>query len=226
MRRLGCRRRAATAGAIGDAGGQAVAIGADVSNEDSVIDVVREGGRLVRRRRRGVRKRGINATGRIADLELETWNRVIAVNLTGVFLTDEHAVRQMVAQGTGGSIINQSSVAALRGTHANGAYAAAKGGVLAMTRQIALDYGADGVRVNVVCPGTVPTPLVDKTYEERAEIFGIDIEVTRAQTLARHPLGRLGDPRDIANIALFLASDDAEWVTGSVFVADGGFTST
>ena len=215
-----------TAEAIAAAGGRAVAVAADVAEEDSVesmtatavehfggIDVV-------------YANAGINIVGRAADVELEDWSRVIAVNLTGVFLTAKHSIRQMVAQGTGGSIINQASIAALRGSKAGAAYAAAKGGVVSMSRQMAVDYGPDGIRVNAVCPGTVPTPLVDATYEARSELFGVPSEDATAATIARHPLGRMGEPRDIANIALFLASDDSTWVTGGTFIADGGFTAT
>ncbi len=215
-----------TASTIVDGGGRSVALAADVSDETSVeamtASVVdRLGGLDV-----VYANAGINIVGRAADVALEDWSRVIAVNLTGVFLTAKHAIRQMVAQQTGGSVINQASIAALRGAKAGAAYAAAKGGVVSMSRQMAVDYGPDGIRVNVVCPGTVPTPLVDATYEARAELFGVPSEDATAATLARHPLGRMGEPRDIANIALFLASDDSAWVTGGTFISDGGFTAT
>ena len=217
---------AAVAESISSAGGRAVTLQVDVADESSVEDAVAAmvdafGGLDV-----VYANAGINIVGRAADVPLDDWSEVLAVNLTGVFLTDKHAIRQMVEQGSGGSVINQASIAALRGSKAGTAYAAAKGGVISMSRQMAVDYGADSIRVNAICPGTVSTPLMESTYEARAELLDTPNDDARAQTIARHPLGRLGKPRDIANLALFLASDDSEWVTGATFTADGGFTAT
>jgi NAD(P)-dependent dehydrogenase (short-subunit alcohol dehydrogenase family) len=215
-----------TAASIVASGGRAVPIEVDVSDESSVEKMIAAmveelGGLDVT-----YANAGINIVGSAADVSLEDWSRVIAVNLTGVFTTAKHSIRQLLAQGSGGSIINQASIAALRGSKAGAAYAAAKGGVISMSRQMAVDYGHASIRVNAICPGTVPTPLMESTYEARAELLGVPDDDARAMTLARHPLGRIGEPRDIANLALFLASDDAEWVTGGTFIADGGFTAT
>jgi len=217
---------AATTAAIVADGGRAVAIEADVADEASVEAMTASAVEQLGGLDVVYANAGINIVGRAGDVALEDWSRVIAVNLTGVFLTAKHAIRQMVAQGSGGSVINQASIAALRGSKAGAAYAAAKGGVVSMSRQMAVDYGDDGIRVNVICPGTVPTPLVDSTYEARAELFGVPSAEATAATVARHPLGRMGEPRDIANLALFLASDDSTWITGGTFIADGGFTAT
>jgi NAD(P)-dependent dehydrogenase (short-subunit alcohol dehydrogenase family) len=215
-----------TADAITAAGGRAMAIETDVADEASVETCVAAVAQAFDGLDVVYANAGINVVGEAADVSLEDWGRVLAVDLTGVFLTDKHAIRQMLLQGTGGSVINQSSIAALRGSRAGVAYAAAKGGVLSMTRQMAVDYGDRAIRVNAICPGTVSTPLMETTYDARAELYGVPQEATRAAAVARHPLGRLGEGRDIANLALFLASDDSNWVTGGMFIADGGFTAT
>jgi NAD(P)-dependent dehydrogenase (short-subunit alcohol dehydrogenase family) len=210
---------------IASAGGTAAAFEADVTDEESVAAMFAAAAEQLGGIDAGYANAGIQIVGEAADTPLDEWHKVIAVNLTGVFLTGKHAIKQMVSQGTGGSIINQASIAALFGSKAGAAYAAAKGGVVSMSRQMAVDYGAHGIRVNAVCPGTVWTPLVEATYEARAALYKVEAEVSRGATATRAPLGRLGEPVDIANMALFLASDDSSWVTGGTFVVDGGFTA-
>ena len=169
---------------------------------------------------------GVAGVGRVGDVDIDAWDRVIAINLTGVFLCARAVVTPMIERG-GGSIINQASIAALRGVAAIAPYTAAKGGVVALTRQMAVDYGGKGIRVNAICPGSVPTALVEQTYRERAALVeDFDLEEMQARMLARYSIGRLGDVSDIANLALFLASDESAWMTGGTFVADGGFTAT
>ena len=126
-----------------------------------------------------------------------------------------------VASG-GGSIINQGSVAALVGIANFASYCAAKGAVVALTRSMSVDLAPRGVRVNVICPGTVYTPLMEPMLRARG---GGDMEAGLALTVAKYPIGRLGTPEEIAAVALFLASDDSSFLTGSVITADGGMTS-
>lgn len=135
----------------------------------------------------------------------------------------------MLAQGTGGSIVTRASVGGLVGVAGITPYAAAKAGVIGLTRQLAAEYGADGIRVNALCSGTVPTPLVRATYRERGG-YGTGTGETPDETLElqrvrRFPLGRLGREDDIAYAALFLASDESSWVTGQVWAVDGGMTA-
>jgi NAD(P)-dependent dehydrogenase (short-subunit alcohol dehydrogenase family) len=214
---------------IAGSGGDAIARAVDVADEASVeagyaaaveafggIDVI-------------YANAGIAGVGTGADTTLETWNRVLAVMLTGVFLTDKHALRQMVAQGTGGSIINQASVGGLVGVPGIAPYAAAKAGVIGLTRQLAADYGPDSIRVNAICPGTVPTPLVRETYASRGG-YGVNTGETVEETLElqaqrRFPLGRLGTELDVADAAVFLASDESTWITGVALPVDGGQTA-
>jgi NAD(P)-dependent dehydrogenase (short-subunit alcohol dehydrogenase family) len=171
---------------------------------------------------------GIVGVGNAMDLKMKDWDRVIAVMLTGVWLSMKAVLPTMVAKGSG-SIVNQASVGGVVGVAGIFPYAAAKAGVIGLSRQAAIDFASKGVRVNSICPGTVPTPLVVGTYEQRAGIGvadGLTVEEALMVTKSKHPLGDLGEPVDIANMALFLASDEAKWITGQSFIVDGGFTAT
>lgn len=158
---------------------------------------------------------GIGSTATVVDTSVEEWDRVFAVNARGVFLTCKHALPAIAAAG-GGSVVNVASVAALVGLPRRAAYCASKGAVVALTRALAVDHLADGVRVNCVCPGTVDSPWVRRLVEEAGE----SLERLRA----RQPMGRLGTPEEIARAALYLASDDAAFATGSTLTVDGGLT--
>lgn len=170
---------------------------------------------------------GIVGVGNAMDLEMAEWDRVIGVMLTGVWLSMKAVLPTMVENGAG-SIVNQASIGGVIGVAGIFPYAAAKAGVIGLTTQAAVDFAPKGVRINCVCPGTVPTPLVVGTYEERAGI-GMAAERTVEEALAvtrtKYPLGELGEPVDIANMALFLASDESKWITGQAFVVDGGYTA-
>ncbi len=147
-------------------------------------------------------------------LEQNIWNRTIDVNLKGTYRCCKYVLPIMIAAGRG-SIINVSSVAAVRvGKGASDAYTASKGGILAMTRTLAVEHAVHGVRCNVILPGPIETPMVGPLTEERRKFAAEAI-----------PLGRWGQPEDVANMALFLASDEASWITGASFVVDGGYTA-
>ncbi|MEU1522501.1 SDR family NAD(P)-dependent oxidoreductase [Nocardia rhamnosiphila] len=165
---------------------------------------------------------GINGAGNAADTTEEEWDRVVAINLKGVWLTSKYALPHLIERRTG-SIINQASMGGLIGLPGIFPYAAAKGGVIAMTKQMAVTYGPDNVRVNAICPGTIPTPLVYRSRVERgAAEPDADQAALDADAAARFPLRRLGTPDDLASIAVFLASDEANWVTGGIYTVDGG----
>lgn len=170
---------------------------------------------------------GIAGIGTAMDCTPEMWNRVIAVNLTGVWLSMRSVLPVMTEKGSG-SIINQASIGGIIGVPGISPYAAAKAGVIGLTKQAAIDFGADNVRINAIAPGTAPTPLVTETYEARAGISGQaadDPQEAIRRNAERYPLKRLGTVDDIANLALFLGSDEASWITGGVYVIDGGITS-
>lgn len=162
---------------------------------------------------------GIEGVGSAADLSEAAWRRVIDVNLMGVWLTSKFFLGAMVERGRG-AIVNTASIGGLVGVQGILPYAAAKGGVIAMTRQMASDYAAHGVRVNAICPGTVVTPLVERNWAQK----GQDVEEQTARVAARHPLGRAGEVEDIASAALYLACAESSWVTGQTLTVDGGYT--
>jgi NAD(P)-dependent dehydrogenase (short-subunit alcohol dehydrogenase family) len=162
---------------------------------------------------------GVDSKGSVVVAEEPDWDRCFSVNVKGTYLTSQAALKHMQR---GASIINQGSVAGLVGVMNFAAYCAAKGAVIALTRSMAVDLAARGVRVNVICPGTVYTPLMEPMLRARGDG---DLAAGLAKTLVKYPIGRLGDPVDIANVALFLASDEAAFMTGSVITPDGGMTA-
>jgi len=150
----------------------------------------------------------------VTTLDEEIWHQVLDINLKGVFLGCKFAVPAIIAAG-GGSIINTSSLAGLLGVGNVHAYTAAKGGVISLTRAVAMSYAKDKVRCNVICPGAVDTPMM-------AHVLHSENRRLREGYERNHPIGRVGTPEDIASMALYLASDESSWVTGSVFTIDGG----
>jgi len=159
---------------------------------------------------------GIGSTTNAVDTELDEWERVFAVNARGTFLCCKHAIPRMQA-AAGGSIVNMASVAGMVGLRNRAAYCSSKGAVIALTRALALDHVADGIRVNCICPGTVDSPWVRRLVGDAGE--------TIEALVARQPLGRLGTPEEIAAAVLFVASDAAAFMTGSTLVIDGGITA-
>jgi NAD(P)-dependent dehydrogenase (short-subunit alcohol dehydrogenase family) len=157
-----------------------------------------------------VNSAGIARRAKLGDTELADFEAVMAVNVRGSFLVAKHALPLLKLRG--GSILNLSSGVATTGLRNRAAYTASKGAILSLTRNMALDYAADKVRVNCLCPGFVNTPLLSSLPPER-----------RARLTALHPLGRLGEPEDIAHMALFLMSDQASWITGQAIAVDGGY---
>jgi meso-butanediol dehydrogenase/(S,S)-butanediol dehydrogenase/diacetyl reductase len=169
---------------------------------------------------------GIPSVGTATTTTLEDWNQVLAVNLTGVWLLAAAVLPGMQEAGSG-SIVTISSVSAITGMRAVAAYTAAKAGVLGLTRQMAVDYARDGIRVNTVCPGLTRTPMLEAQYQRVADASSgtATIEDRIAADLRGYPLRRLGDPADIAAAVAFLASPDSAWVTGTVLPVDGGYTA-
>ena len=168
-----------------------------------------------------VNNAGIGYVGDVLETEESEYENLMAVNVKGVFLCSKAAVAHMVEHG-GGAIINLASVAGQIGLSRRFAYSATKGAVIAMTRSMAVDLVKRGVRVNCICPGTIHTPFVDG-YLDR--FHSHNREETLAGLHARQPLGRMGRPDEIAYAALYLASDEASFATGSAMVVDGGLTA-
>ncbi|HEY0756020.1 MAG TPA: glucose 1-dehydrogenase [Ktedonobacteraceae bacterium] len=170
-----------------------------------------------------VNNAGISHVGSILETSLADWERVMSVNATGIFLCAREGLRQMLAQSpAGGVIINMASTVALIGVERRLPYTASKGAVLALTRSIAIDFVTQGIRCNAICPGTVQTPFVEGYL---ARNFAGHEEEARQNLHARQPIGRMGRPDEIAAAALYLAADEASFVTGSGLVIDGGWTA-
>ncbi len=147
----------------------------------------------------------------------EVWDRILDVNLKSHFLMSKYCIPEM-RKRKGGVILNTASVQGLQSAHQVPAYAASKGGVLSLTRQLALDYAPDGIRVLAICPGAIDTPMLEASIRTSTE----KEEVVRARLDAAHPIGRIGRPEEVAEVVLFLASDRASFMTGEYVCVDGG----
>jgi NAD(P)-dependent dehydrogenase (short-subunit alcohol dehydrogenase family) len=161
---------------------------------------------------------GVAGGGPIHLISLEDWDRVVEVNLRGTFLASRHVIPIMLEQRSG-SIVNIASVEGIEGFEGGSAYNASKGAVMLLTRNMAMDYGRQGIRVNVICPGFIETPLFQGVFGPAA------FQEPRERIREASQLGRFGKPLEIANAALFLASEEASFVTGHALVVDGGYTT-
>jgi NAD(P)-dependent dehydrogenase (short-subunit alcohol dehydrogenase family) len=208
-------RAHAVAGEIDESGGSAEPFRVDVTDEATVAAFYggvaqRFGGVHVLVNNAGVLLEGDES---VVDTELAVWQRVLDVNLTGVFLSCKHGIPRLLASG-GGSVVNMASISGLIGSaDSQIGYAASKGGVIALTRDIAVEFARRGVRANAVCPGPVETPLVQVLYTD---------EEAWQRRRVHLPGGRLARPREIADAVLFLASDESSFVNGTAFVVDSG----
>lgn len=207
------------AAAINGGGGRAEAVVVDVTSGDQIRDTL---ARVVERHARLdilVNNAGYGISGTVVDTEEEDWNRLMAVNVNGVFLGCKHAIPIMRRQG-GGAIVNTASAVAQVGITDRAAYVASKGAVAALTRAMALDHVGDNIRINCVAPGTIESPYFTKMFEESA-----DAAAMKRGLEERQAMNRLGKPMEIAKAMLFLASDEASFCTGTTLFADGGWTA-
>jgi NAD(P)-dependent dehydrogenase (short-subunit alcohol dehydrogenase family) len=195
----------------------------DVADEDAVADLmtaaVRFGGRIDG----VVNSAGVASGGPVHMLDTAEWNRVLGVNLTGTYLVAKHAIGIMLTQprvnGGRGSVVTIASVEGLEGTAGGSVYSASKGGVVILTKSMAIDYAGRGIRVNAVCPGFIDTPMLRGVFDWPG------LEESKAGVIAEHKLGRLGQPEEIAAATAFLLSDDASFITGHALPVDGGYTA-
>jgi NAD(P)-dependent dehydrogenase (short-subunit alcohol dehydrogenase family) len=207
-----------TVAQVNAAGGQAMSLSGDVTNPDQVRAmiqaVVSAHGRLdVAFNNAGIAGYQVDAAGKKThEWADDSFDRMIGVNLKGVWLCMKHEIIQMLAQGGGGSIINTGSIAGLIGLPTSSAYVAAKHGVLGLTKTAALEYAESGIRVNAVCPGYIETKMTEDTMRRRG-----------AELMAKVPFGRMGKPEEIGEMVLFFASERASYVSGACYNVDGGY---
>ena len=165
---------------------------------------------------------GVAGGGPVHMLPASEWQRVIDINLTGTYLVAKHVIAQMLTQprveGRRGSVVTLASIEGLEGTAGGSAYSASKGGVVILTKNMAIDYAGRGIRVNAICPGFIVTPMTDA-------VFGPGMEEAKEDIVSEHKLGRMGEPEEIAAAAAFLLSDDASFITGHALPVDGGYTA-
>jgi NAD(P)-dependent dehydrogenase (short-subunit alcohol dehydrogenase family) len=207
------KKGAETLEEVKNLGAEAIFIKTDVSKEEEIKQLMNEavtafGGIDILFNNAGVGNENV----RLADLTVDEWDRVVDINLKGVFLGMKFAIPEMIKRG-GGSIINTSSLLGFKGKKYLAPYNASKGGVILLTQNAAVEYGTKGIRVNAVAPGVIDTSIVDHWRE--------DERVWNAVTKS-NALGRVGSPEEVANAVLFLASDEASYITGTSILVDGG----
>lgn len=204
----------AAVAALRAAGGSAISIPTDVSNEAQVEQLVAQAAAELGQIDILVNNAGVVAHKLLIEMELETWQRQIDVQLTGPFLVSRHVARHLIARGAPGRIVNISSVSALMGRVKGGAHCSSKAGLTLLTKVLAMELGAYGITVNAVAPGLIDVPA-QRDEQNLSSAY-------KNRYLQEIPLGRIGAVEDIARMVLFLASDEAAWVSGQLHVVDGG----
>lgn len=203
----------------GDIETGALVVAADVSRSEDVAGVAERTAKEYGGIHILVNSAAVLVPGTAESLTQDNWDETFNTNVRGVWLISKEVLPQMRRAG-GGSIVNVASVVGLIGARNRAAYGASKGAVIALTKCMAMDLGPDKIRVNCICPGIVETEMVADFINKAP-----DPEAARKQRLEVHPIGRFGTPEDIANCAVFLASDESSWATGAAFPVDGGYTA-
>ena len=165
---------------------------------------------------------GVHGTARFEDITEQEWDRIMNVNVKGVFLCSQHVVRQMLVQGHGGRIVNIASISGKAAWPRVAHYTASKHAVIGLTRSMAIDLAPYRINVNAVCPGEVVTDMQEEILAEAAEFSGKTVEEIRQEFIKKIPLGRLEQPEDVAKLVVFLCSEDADYMTGQAINLDGG----
>jgi meso-butanediol dehydrogenase/(S,S)-butanediol dehydrogenase/diacetyl reductase len=199
-------------------GGRAVCVKMDAADPDGVQAAIKLALDTYGRLDIMFNNAGMAEVASVEDISLESWNRVLAVTLTSTFLGIKYSLPIMRKQGRG-AIVNTASISGTRGDYGMASYNAAKAGVINLTRSAALENAKHNIRVNCVCPGAINTRAPELLGKDKADEF-------RRIQRAAHPVGRMGEPEEIAHTVLFLASDEASFITGAAIVADGGITAS
>jgi NAD(P)-dependent dehydrogenase (short-subunit alcohol dehydrogenase family) len=208
---------AGSAGSRPPASGGIVDLKGDVTVEQDVVDAIRRCRDEFGRIDFIVNNAGILGESRLHETTNERWNQLVATHLTGSFWGCKHAIQAFLEQGHGGVIVNVGSILSFTGDGYLAAYTAMKSGVLGMTRAIAIDYAADGIRCNCVCPGDMETPMIETYFNGTG-----DPAAARREMLGAYPGGRMADPREVADAVVYLLSSRSSFVNGTSLVVDGG----
>jgi NAD(P)-dependent dehydrogenase (short-subunit alcohol dehydrogenase family) len=207
-----------TGSIIRETGGESIFVETDVANDNSVKALIKKTMEAYGKIDVLYNNVGVAIPGNVVETSEENWHRVLDINLGGIFRGCKYAIPHMIENG-GGSIVNTSSVQALTGFEGWAGYAASKGAIISLTRQMAAEYAKHKIRVNCIAPGTIMTPMNEKIFDET------DNPQELIDTWNKmHPIGRFGQPEEIAQIGLFLASEMSSFITGQCIVADGGVT--
>jgi len=211
----------AVARQIADTGGDAASVRVDVAQEADVQEMISQ--TVARWGRLDVlyNNAGIGFGMPVTQVPESEWDRLMDINLKGVFLGCKHAIPEMLKNG-GGAIVSTASDAGLRGSAFLSTYCASKGGVVMLTKSLAVEWAAQGIRVNCVCPGVIRTPILDPFISQSQALLGVTPEQAWAQMAAVHPIGRVGEPEEVGRAVAFLASDEASFITGVALSVDGG----
>jgi len=199
---------------MNDDGHSTIFVKTDVSNEEDIKNLVDQAVAKYGKLDVMFANAGINIEATVEDLETDDWQKVIDVNLKSVYLSDRYAIKQFKKQGSGGVIVNSGSIHSFVAWQGLAAYSASKGGVKLLTQQIASEVSKDGIRAVAIAPAYINTPLIGSLSPEVVDSL-----------VSLHPIGRLGEPIEVARTVLFLASDDASFITGITLPIDGGYTS-
>ena len=190
----------------------------DITHENSIIKCINQSLTYLNNLNILVNNAGIGKSGNILTTNNNDWDEIIKVNLTGTYLVTKHCLENLI-NSKNGSIVNIASVAGIVAVKDRFAYCTSKGGVISLTKSIALDFVKDNIRANAICPGTVNTPWVERITQDYE-----NPDEARELMRQRQPLGRLGEPEEIALAAIYLGSDESKFITGTTLVIDGGLT--
>ncbi|HYW01542.1 MAG TPA: glucose 1-dehydrogenase [Candidatus Acidoferrum sp.] len=206
-------------------GGNATFVKCDVTKLEDAENVVKESVKTYGKLDGLYNNAGINPIGTVVDTPMDVYDRTMNINLKGMFMLSKYAIPEMKKNPNGGAIVNTSTGDFILSWFAEAAYVASKGGVVGLTKAMAVDHAKDKIRVNALLPGTIKTPLTEKAVADIVARGG-NVQEVMDFMIGCHPMGRLGEPEEVVKVAAFLLSDDASFVTGCMMTVDGGFTLT